>query len=140
MTGVQTCALPISQIIHYVNNLKLTFDVNAIALKFAEHILNHPTMVKELIDSEKEGRRWILQALTDLGYCAHRCEGNFIFIEPKNPAPEVARALEDSKVLVKSWNNGDLSRFIRVSTGSKSAMEQFLAAFLEADSWKRLAK
>lgn len=122
------------QIIHYVNNLKLTFDVNAIALKFAERILDHPTMVQELIDSEKEGRRWILQALTDLGYCARRCEGNFIFVEPKNPAPEVARALEDNKVLVKSWNNGDLSRFIRVSTGSKEAMEKFLDAFLEADS------
>ena len=45
------------QIIHYVQNAKLTFDVNSIALLFGERILEHPEMIEELIQREKEGKQ-----------------------------------------------------------------------------------
>ena len=122
------------QIVRYVNNLKLTFDVNAIALKFAERILDYPDMIQQLIRSEREGRDWIIGALKEHGYAVRRCEGNFIFVEPKNPAPEVASILEQNGVLVKSWNSGNLAKYLRVSTGSKKSMEAFLDAFLNADA------
>ena len=56
------------EIIHYVKNARLTFDVNAIALLFGERMLDRPELIKELIRIEKEGKAWILQALEKEGY------------------------------------------------------------------------
>lgn len=121
------------QIIKYVNNLKLTFDVNALALKFADHILDHPDMIQNLIDAEREGRTWTLNALEELGYETRHCEGNFIFVETNKPAPTVGKELEERGVLVKYWNNGPLSKYLRISTGSKNAMEKLVERLTEID-------
>ena len=48
------------QIIGYVKNAKLTFDVNSIALLFGERILEHPELIEELIQKEKEGKEGLL--------------------------------------------------------------------------------
>lgn len=122
------------QVINYINNCKLTFDVNAIALKFGEHIIDHPEIVEGLIASEREGRDWTVSTLNNLGYEVRRCEGNFIFVKTHKPAPEVARALEDEKFLVKYWNSGMLSQFLRISTGSKEAMEAIVEALVRIDA------
>lgn len=94
------------QIIHYVKNAKLTFDANAIALLFAERILDHPEMIEQLIETEKEGKAYTLAELTKHGYETRDCRGNFIFVTPKHQATEVAQKLEtEKKILVKSYGN-----------------------------------
>lgn len=122
------------QIIHYVNNCKLTFDVNAVALLFGERILDHPEMIEQLRLAEREGRTWTVETLAENGYETRRCEGNFIFVKTKRPAPEVAKGLEKNGILVKYWNSGMLKDYLRVSTGSKRAMEKFVEAFLDVDN------
>ena len=122
------------EIIHYVKNARLTFDVNAIALLFGERILDRPELIRELIRIEKEGKAWILQALEKEGYECRDCRGNFIFVKPKHSAREVANRLEtEKKVLVHPYGNELLKDCLRVSVGSKEAMELFLEAFLEVD-------
>lgn len=122
------------QIIHYVKNAKLTFDANAIALLFAERILDHPEMIEQLIETEKEGKAYTLAELTKHGYETRDCRGNFIFVTPKHQATEVAQKLEtEKKILVKSYGNEMLKKYLRISVGSKDAMERFLTAFFEID-------
>ena len=122
------------QIIHYVKNAKLTFDANAIALLFAERILDHPEMIEQLIETEKEGKAYTLTELTKHGYETRDCRGNFIFVTPKHQATEVAQKLEtEKKILVKSYGNEMLKKYLRISVGSKDAMERFLTAFFEID-------
>ena len=123
-----------TQIIHYVKNAKLTFDANAIALLFAERILDHPEMIEQLIETEKEGKAYTLAELTKHGYETRDCRGNFIFVTPKHQAIEVAQKLEtEKKILVKSYGNEMLKKYLRISVGSKDAMERFLTAFFEID-------
>lgn len=123
-----------AQIIHYVKNAKLTFDANAIALLFAERILDHPEMIEQLIETEKEGKAYTLAELTKHGYETRDCRGNFIFVTPKHQAAEVAQKLEtEKKILVKSYGNEMLKKYLRISVGSKEAMERFLTAFFEID-------
>lgn len=123
-----------AQIIHYVKNAKLTFDANAIALLFAERILDHPEMIDQLIETEKEGKAYTLAELTKNGYETRDCRGNFIFVTPKHQAAEVAQKLEtEKKILVKSYGNEMLKKYLRISVGSKEAMERFLTAFFEID-------
>ena len=122
------------QINHYVKNAKLTFDANAIALLFAERILDHPDMIEQLIETEKEGKAYTLAELTKHGYETRDCRGNFIFVTPKHQATEVAQKLEtEKKILVKSYGNEMLKKYLRISVGSKDAMERFLTAFFEID-------
>lgn len=122
------------QLIHYVKNLRLTFEANSIALLFAERLLDNPQIIDELIAIEKEGRAHTLQVLKDHGYWTKDCTGNFIFVETKHDPLEVARRLrEEKQVLVHTFGNPLLKNYLRISIGSKAAMDIFLEAFLEVD-------
>lgn len=122
------------ELIHYVKNAKLTFDVNSIALLFAERILDEPGLTERLIQVEQEGKDYILRELSSRGYECRDCRGNFIFIKPRQNARQLAgRLKEEKRVLVHAYGKGLLSDYIRVSVGSKAAMKLFLDAFLETD-------
>ena len=123
-----------SDIINYVKNAKLTFDVNSIAFLFGERLLDNKEIVNKLINIEREGRKYLLNELVKLGYECKDCNGNFIFIKPKMNAVDLAKKLkEDRKILVHTYSNNLLKEYIRVSTGSKKAMQFFLENFLEMD-------
>lgn len=138
LMSIAACRLGVTisnpQIIHYIKNGKLTFDANSIALLFAERIIEHPEMVKNLIHIEKEGKAYILDSLKEHGYWCKDCKGNFIFVEPKHDAHEVTRKLAERNVLVHDYGNELLDKYIRISVGSKASMEIFLKEFLEADA------
>lgn len=122
------------EIIHYVKNAHLTFDVNSFALLFAERILDHPDMIKELIHIESKGKEYALNSLEDHGYECRDCRGNFIFIKPHKEAKMVSDELQErKKVLVHPYTNTLLKDYIRVSVGSEKAMKIFLEAFYEID-------
>lgn len=122
-------------IINYVKKARLTFDVNSIALLFGERILDNPNMIQKLIDDEKEGKAYTLEILNKNGYECRDCKGNFIFVRPKKDAKVIAKTLEiEHKILVKTFSNDLLSKYLRVSVGSKKSMEIFLKAFLDEDN------
>lgn len=121
-------------LIHYVKNAKLTFDVNSIALLFGEKILDHSDMINDLIQIEHEGKKYALKLLSENNYECRDCRGNFIFVKPKHNAKEVAQRLEQEKdILVHAYSNELLKDYLRVSVGSIRAMSFFLKAFFEID-------
>lgn len=136
--SIAACRLGIiiasKKIIRYVRKAKLTFDANSIALLFAERLIEHPEIERELIQNEKKGKDYIIKSLLKNGYECRDCNGNFIFIEPHHNATMVAKELElKHKVLVKSYSHPLLKRYIRVSIGSQNSMRFFLEAFYDVD-------
>lgn len=122
------------EIIEYVKKGKLTFDVNSIALLFAERIIEQPQLIQKLIDVENDGKEYTLDSLKKHGYECRDCRGNFIFVKPYHDAKQIAFKLEkEKKVLVHSYGNELLKDYIRVSVGSRNAMRIFLDAFYEVD-------
>lgn len=122
------------ELIHYVKKAKLTFDANAIALLFAERLLDHPEIEAHLIATEKAGREYTLQMLKEKGYACRDCRGNFIFVKPHTDAHALAKRLEkEHKLLVKTFGNPVLKDVLRISTGSRKAMEQFMELFFQCD-------
>lgn len=122
------------QLIEYINHVRSSAEVNNVALLFGERLMDHPEILDQLIATEKEGRQYLIGELEKHGYSYHNQDGNFLFIEPKTDAVKVARRLkEEYKVLIKTYGNPLLKRFIRISTGSKKAMSRFMEAFLAAD-------
>lgn len=120
---------------HYIRNSKLTFDCNAVALLFAERIIDHPELEKKLIDIEVEGKKYTMDTLKAYGYEVNASEGNFMFIKTKKDAHIVSDRLEkEEKILVHPYNNPVLKSFLRVSIGSKKTMKFFLDKFLKIDN------
>ena len=123
-----------AELVHYVRNLRLTFDANSIALLFAERLIDRPEIIQQLIETQQAGKDWLMKELADRGYWTRDCTGNFIFVKPNHDAHDVSKRLEDEYgVLVHPYGNPMLKEYIRVSTGSKDAMEKFLSAFVKVD-------
>ena len=120
-----------------ITNIKksaLSFDVNAIALLFGERLLENPDIEKNLIEAEREGKKYILSELKKHGYTYRTGCGNFIFIKPQKHVEIITEELkQEHNVLVKSFSCELLRPYIRVTTGSINAMKKFLVAFFEVD-------
>ena len=123
------------QIIEYVRHVRPSFEVNTVALKFGEKLLEHPEVIDYLQESMQAGKDYLAEALLTRGYEVMKQEGNFVFVRPKyRAAKEVAQDLEKNRrILVKTYGNPLLKDYLRISTGAQEYMEQFLEAFLELD-------
>lgn len=123
------------EIIHYVTNAKMTFDVNSVALLFGERLLERPELLQAVVDSENAGKEYILENLNKNGYECRDCKGNYIFVKPHHCAKKIAKELDDKRdILVHAYSNELLKDFLRVSVGSINTMKIFLDAFLEIDA------
>ena len=121
--------------IRMVQKLCTPHNVNAFSLKFAKAIFQDPAMLQQLIDLQKEGKQYLIQRLTENGYQFNAKEGNFIFIQPKTDADRIVTRMKNEKgILIKTYTGiGHLGKCLRVTTGEKQYMAQFLEALFELD-------
>lgn len=124
------------RLIGYVRHVRPSFEVNTVALKFGEKLLEQPELIDRLQQEAQEGKIYLLEELKAHGYDVMEREGNFIFVRPKHrTAKEAAERLEtEKKVLVKRYGAPLLKDYLRISTGARCYMEQFLKAFYEVDN------
>ena len=121
--------------VNLVQKLCTPHNTNAFAMKFAEAIIDHPDILRSLIDNFNQGRNFLVDSLDNNGY-RHKGEaGNFIFIETKTNANVIVERMKlEKKILVKSYANvGDFGTCLRVSIGEKKYMSIFMDALLELD-------
>lgn len=123
------------QLIEYVKHVRPSFEVNTVALKLGERLLEQPELIEQMQGEAEEGKAYLLDALRAKGYEVMEREGNFIFVRPRfGTAQEVARRLEQEKqVLVKTYGAPLLRDYLRISTGARCYMEAFLEALYEVD-------
>lgn len=121
------------QIIDYVTRSKPSFEVNTIALKFAERLIQRPELIQALIDNEAAGRKYLIDSLNQHSYDYFAENGNFIFIKPKLNPTALAEKLKENKILVKTYGNPMLDKYIRINTGNVDIMKKFLDIFYEMD-------
>lgn len=122
--------------IKMVQKLSTPHNTNAFAMAFAQKIITTDGMIENLVKLHNEGKSYLINALVDHNYKINAKEGNFIFIKPNNKdADEIVREMKETKkILIKSYNGiGSLGKALRVTTGEKKYMEQFLNALLEID-------
>lgn len=121
-------------LIHYVRNSRLAYELNSVGLLFAERLIDHPEIIKDLIQREREGKQYLISKLKEKKYWFMDCHGNYVLIKPQINAQIVAQRLASEKnILVHPYNNAIMKDLIRVTTGSIKLMEQFLNGFLDID-------
>lgn len=122
------------ELIRFVQNAKLSFDVNSLALLFGEKLIDNPDVIKHLTDTWREGEQYLIDFLEQNDYRYRKCKGNFILIRTKQRPETVVRRLEDEKrILVHGFGDGLFHDYIRVSVGSVHSMQLFLNALIEVD-------
>lgn len=121
--------------IKMIQKLCTPHNTNAFAMKFAESIIDHPTILQGLIDSFNDGRKYLIESLNTNGYKYKGEAGNFIFIKPKTDALKIVERMKDEKrILIKSYEGvGNFSTCLRVSIGARDYMRRFTEALYELD-------
>lgn len=121
--------------IKLVQKMCTPHNTNALAMKFAEEILETPGMVENMINSFNEGRQFLVDWLDQHDYLHKGEAGNFMFIKPHTDAKEIVKCMKSQKrVLIKTYPNvGELGDCLRVSIGEKKYMMQFVEALNELD-------
>lgn len=123
-------AVSAPEIIHNLFNAKTSFNVNTVALRFAEEIIQDQGLIDRLIAIEKEGREYVIGYLKEKNIPHYAQNGNYVFIYVGKNAKKMVEVLAENKVLVKYYeDNPMLCEYIRISTGSKKVMEQFIREF-----------
>ncbi len=120
-------------IVRYVNNLRVTFEVNTFALKCGEIVLDTPGLIDSLADTQIKGREYLVSALRDNGYEVIPGQANFVSFKPKTSVEELNKKLREKGILVHTFGSGPLQGWIRVNTGSVELLTKFMEALLDSD-------
>lgn len=122
------------ELIRYVKNSRLAYEMNSVGLLFAERILENPEMIRDLIEQEKDGKAFFMGELRKRKYWFMDCHGNYVLVKPKHDAHVIAQRLaEEKKTLVHPYGNSLMKEMLRITIGSRRAMEFFVKVFFEVD-------
>ena len=120
--------------VQLIQKLCTSHNVNAFGILFADSILSEPGMLENMIQLQIEGKKHLVDTLTERGYFVNALGGNFVFIETKTDAANITKRLKDEcKILVKHYGSDEYKKYIRVTTGTVDIMDKFIEALIAID-------
>ena len=109
------------ELIGYARKSMPSFEVNAIALKFGEHMMQHTELIDELMETEAEGIfLWMLEGLNRL------IANDYKFTESDRVKSNMQEAMEDSNNVVQFMAS---TGYIRLEEGTASRSVHLYAAY-----------
>ncbi|HBG47505.1 MAG TPA: hypothetical protein DDW94_11040 [Deltaproteobacteria bacterium] len=120
------------EIIDGLRRVRPTFDVNAVAVRLADRILDEPGLIPGLVRSAELGKEYLLERLSSKGIECRGGRANFVLIRCPGMVGPLMKALEERKILVGGgFKQPFLRDYIRVTVGDAGLMETFCREFLE---------
>lgn len=122
-------------IIKNLKKVKPTYDVNGIAVRFAERLLDNPNIVRNMVRRTAEGKEYLTGKLSGEGMSHIKGHANFVLVKCGERVNEIANRLAKKKILVGyGFKQGCLKDCIRVTAGDMKVMGQFWEVFIKI--WK----
>ena len=119
------------EIVNGLLKVKLGYDVNGIAVRLVERLLDRPELIEKMIEQTNDGKRYIVDRLRKAGLKFRCGEANFVLINCHGCANEVAKRLSEKGILVGGgFRQEFLKDYIRVTVGHRFVMERFCDALL----------
>ncbi|MBR0458940.1 MAG: histidinol-phosphate transaminase [Victivallales bacterium] len=113
--------------------VKDSYNVDRLAQTLAVAALRDQAYMKENCRRICETRDWLAGKLVSLGCKVLPSATNFLFVQPKHPAPELFAGLRGKGYLVRYFALPRIDQYLRITIGTREDMEGFLAAFQELD-------
>ena len=119
-----------------LKKVKPTYDVNRVATLFGEKLLESPEIIENLIRAANEGKKYLLERLSERNIEHTPGQANFVLIKCDERMKSIVDGLMEKKILVSGgFKEPFLRNYIRVTTGNKHVMEIFWKAF--CDIWDK---
>ncbi len=123
------------EIIENIRRVKPTYDVNGLGVLFAEKILDDPYIIQSLVRGIDEGKRFLIQKLSEENIEYRDGYANFVLVNCGDRADKIVKSLAEKNILVSGgFRQNFLKEYIRVTVGDRMIMEQFWRSFVKI--WK----
>lgn len=122
------------ELISLMDRVRAPFNVNRLAQVAAIAALDDMAYVQEVVTRTVAERERMRAALSSLGYRTAPPRANFLFVQARENAAELARRLLTRGVIVKPWQEPGFQDHLRVSIGLPADNDRFL------DAWGALAR
>jgi histidinol-phosphate aminotransferase len=122
------------ELIDLMDRVRAPFNVNRLAQIAAIAALGDRAYIDDAVQRTVVERERMRQELDQLGYRIAPSLANFLFVQAREDASELALKLLSKGVIVKPWREPAFRDHIRVSIGLPAANDQFLNA------WKSIAR
>ncbi|MDZ7760976.1 MAG: histidinol-phosphate transaminase [Desulfovermiculus sp.] len=103
-----------------MHRVKLPFSVNLLAEAAGLAALQDRYFVQASREVVQEGRQYLSQALTRLGWKVYPSQANFVLVQPSCPAEHLVRELLNKGFIVRSLESYGLSDSVRISIGTEA--------------------
>ena len=117
-----------SELMDYLNRLRLPFNVNRLAQVAARAALTDTEFLRRTLEVVRRGRDFICQGLTALGLKFVPTQANFILIDVGRPWREVYQAMLREGVIIRAMDAYDYPDYIRVNVGLPEENDRFMKA------------
>jgi histidinol-phosphate aminotransferase len=122
-------------VIENLQKVRPTFDINGLAVRFGERLLDHPEVIQALIRETMAGKDFLAQKLAAAGIQYRDGDANFVLINCNGKVDDIVKELAEEKILVSGgFRNESLKDYIRVTVAKKELMEEFWPVFIKI--WK----
>ncbi len=111
-----------------------SFDINSVALLFGKKLLNNKELVNSLVDNFKQSKQYVTKWFNEHNYETVIGDGNYILFSPRSDIQELINEFKANHILVKSYTDPLLSRYIRINIGSIEKMSEFFNLLENLDS------
>jgi histidinol-phosphate aminotransferase len=122
------------EIARVMTSAKTPFNVNAAAQIAALAALHDEEWLASSVRKIVQARHHVFAELTARGFSVAPSQANFLFIDIRRIAEDVAAELLQKGIIAKPWKEEGYRSFLRVSVGLPDENQTFLAAFLGADT------
>jgi len=115
-----------------LKKVKSTYDVNALAVFFAERLLEKPEIIKRLAQTQEEGKKYLISKLLESKIEHKAGSANFILIKCEGRVKKIQNELAERGILVAAgFKQPFLKDYIRVTTGDRTIMKKFWKAYTD---------
>ena len=118
-----------TEIVEAFNRVREPFDVNSLAQAAAIAALSDEEHLRKTIEVNRAGLAQIESRMKSLGFKTVESHANFVCIDVRREAKDVADALLREGVIVRSGHVFGMPQHLRVTIGTPSQVERFLSAF-----------
>ena len=118
------------EIITALGKVKPTFDVNVMAARFAEKLLDNESLLRRLSITISQGKEYIETRLQNAGISFRSGKANFILINCNGRVQTIMTELRNKGILVSGgFRQEMLEDYLRVTVGGPETMEKFWHIF-----------
>jgi histidinol-phosphate aminotransferase len=122
------------ELIGLMDRVRAPFNVNRLAQTAALAALGDRAYIDDSVQRTVVERERMRRELEQMGYRVAPSLANFLFVQAREDASELAIKLLSKGIIIKPWREPAFSDHIRVSIGLPAANDQFLNA------WKSVAR